>query len=778
MNSVLRFRGGLIAAVLLALAGGAAAQDQVSNIGYAYPAGGRQGDTFEVTVGGQYLRGVTDVYFSGKGVEAEVVKYIKPLTNKQINDLRNKLRMLQRGVKGAKTAKGSKGRYGSANNRRIYASIAPKFNAFAQEMGLKDMDLKTFFDLMKKLRDPKRQPNAQLAELVILRIKISPDAEPGPREMRFQTMMGLSNPRLFQVSELSEYRETEPNNKTSDKAVTGSLPAIINGQIMPGDVDRFEFRATKGMRLVASADARELIPYLADAVPGWFQATLALYDEKGARVAYADDYTFHPDPVLRYLVPETGKYVLEIKDAIYRGREDFVYRITLGPMPFVTSIFPLGGTVDSRTTVLAQGWNLPIARIKLDNKNLEPGVRSITIGKGRRASNRIPFALDTLSECRDIEPNNNQFAAQKIKIPVIVNGRMDRPGEWDVFSFKGRAGDEIAARVQARSLGSPLDSMLKLTDASGKVLAVNDDYEDKGAGLITHHADSMLSVKLPADGTYLVHIGDTQAKGGPDCGYRLRIGPKQPDFALRVTPSGISARSGAVVPITVYALRKDGFSDSITLKLAGAPSGFVLSGGRIPAGQDKVTLTMTMPYRTAPGPVMLNLVGHSVIGRKPVARRAVPAEDMMQAFLYRHLVTVENWMAIVTKKGRWSPPWRVMSRGPIRITPGKTTLVRIAGNRSAEPKKTELDLSNPPEGLSVGKITHGDRGEMTFELKADPAKAKPGTKGNLIVSASSFRSYKSRDGKKRPPRRIGMGVLPAIPFEIAGPSDDSKKSQR
>ena len=29
--------------------------------------------------------------------------------------------------------------------------------------------------------------------------------------------------------------------------------------------------------------------------------------------------------------------------AIYRGREDFVYRITIGELPFVTSIFPLGG---------------------------------------------------------------------------------------------------------------------------------------------------------------------------------------------------------------------------------------------------------------------------------------------------------------------------------------------------------------------------------------------------------------------------------------------------
>lgn len=346
MNNVLRVRAVMLLAVFFATAGGAWAQDRLPNAGYIYPAGGRQGDSFEVTVGGQFLQGVSDVYISGKGVDAEFVKYIKPLSKKQLNDLRKKLQMLQKDKK-----IGFRKRGGKPN----YAALAPKFNAYAKEMGLKDMDIKTYFELMKKFRDPKRQPNVQIAELVKLRIKISPDATPGQREVRFKTSFGLSNPRFFRVAGFKEYSETEPNNKIADTAVTGSLPAVINGQIMPGDVDRFAFTARKGTRLVASAAARELIPYLADAVPGWFQATLALYDDKGARVAYADDYRFHPDPVLRYLVPETGSYVLEIKDAIYRGREDFVYRITLGPTPFVTSIFPLGGRAGTKASVQAKG---------------------------------------------------------------------------------------------------------------------------------------------------------------------------------------------------------------------------------------------------------------------------------------------------------------------------------------------------------------------------------------------------------------------------------------
>ena len=98
---------------------------------------------------------------------------------------------------------------------------------------------------------------------------------------------------------------------------------------MPGDVDRFRFTAEKGQKLVIETHARSLIPYLSDAVPGWFQATLSLYDNKGNEVAFVDDYRFNPDPVMFYEIPKSGEFELKICDSIYRGREDFVYRVAI-----------------------------------------------------------------------------------------------------------------------------------------------------------------------------------------------------------------------------------------------------------------------------------------------------------------------------------------------------------------------------------------------------------------------------------------------------------------
>ncbi len=754
MSRSFRWHAALCLAVFLAAVTGARAQVRDPHIGYAYPAGGRQGTTFDITIGGQYLNGVAHAHFSGGGVRAKIIEHKKPLTRKQVNDLNKKMRELRKPQ--GKTAK-----KGAPNTQ---ATVAEAFKAFARTMGLEDMDIPTFSELRKKFLDPKRQPNPQIDETVTVRVTVSPDARPGERQLRLRTPTGFTNPLFLHVGQCPEYREKEPNDKEPDAGIQQPLPVAINGQILPGDVDRFRFKAIKGTRLVAAVYARKLMPYLADAVPGWFQATLTLFDAHRNVVAYQDDFRFHPDPVISCEVPEDGEYVLEIKDAIYRGREDFVYRIVLGDVPFVTGIFPLGGPVGAQTTVAVTGWNLPVDELSVDGEKKRPGVLPVSVSRGTWVSNRVPFALDTLPECLEKEPNDAK-KARKVKLPVIVNGRIGRPGDCDVFRFTGRAGDEVVAEVLARRLESPLDSILKVTDAAGKQLAVNDDHEDKGAGLATHHADSRLSVTLPADADYLIHLGDTQHKGGTAYGYRLRLGPRRPDFQLRVVPSGINARAGMTVPVTVYALRSDGFSGDIALNLKDTPKGFALSGGWIPDGRDKVRLTLTLPQVPLKEPVELCLQGRATIDGSQVRRTAVPAEDMMQAFLYRHLVPMQDWMVSVTGRKRYGSPLELLEDAPVRLAAGDTARVRFAAPKGQFAKQVQLELSEPPEGIAIEKVSP-DQAGLVILLTADAAKVKPGLKGNLIVNTFMEYTPKPKDGKPRPKRRVPTGTLPAIPFEI------------
>ncbi len=619
-------------------------QQRIPRIGYVYPAGGKQGTSFQVLVGGQFLNGVSEVHISGAGVRAEILEYLRPLPPREAMVLRDRLTELQE-RKWAGALNG--GKLGQASSTKP-STKAPWTAADEKELA----------EIKKKLEGFIRKPSSPaIAETVAVQITVERNAEPGRRELRLVMPGKLTNPLVFCIGELPEFSEApaksagEPTKSVAREQMNITLPATENGQIMPGGVDRFYFQAHRGQNLVIIASARELVPYLPDAVPGWFQATLALFDSEGREVAYDDDYRFSPDPVLHYVVQRDGRYAIEIKDSIYRGREDFVYRISLGELPFITNVFPLGGPAGAETTVELKGWNLPRTRIAYDAREQSPGVYPLAVRKSVSMSNSMSFAVDDLPECFDQPRSTTQPAGpQPVALPIIVNGRISQPGEWDVFQFEGQAGDKIVAEVLARRLNSPLDSVLKLTDATDRQLAFNDDFEDKGSGLLTHHADSWLSATLPANGTYFLHLGDAQHQGGPEYAYRLRLGPPRPGFDLRAAPSGLIVRAGGAA-MTVYALRRDGFAGEIILTLKDAPPGFRLSPDRVPAGQDQVKLTLTAPRQADEQPISLHLEGHATIDGKEMIRPVVPAEDMMQAFLYRHLVPAQE--LLVGVGGGW-----------------------------------------------------------------------------------------------------------------------------
>ena len=626
--------------VLLATASVAVAQNQHSHVAYVYPAGGCIGTETEIIVGGQRLEGVSGAYFSGNGVQATVVKYWREYTQGEARRVRDELDKARKELETT-----------DEEGRTVGKRAKPEdIEKLALKMGLVDADkLKGMHEYNKNRADRKRQENPQLADTVTLSVKIDPGAIPGRRDLRLMADAGLSNATYFEVAELPEHREVEPNDITLADDTPFMPPVMLNGQIMPGDVDRFRFKANKGEMFVLATGARKLVPYLADAVPGWFQATLTLYDSQGYEVGYSDDYTFHPDPVLFYKIPRNGYYGLEIKDSIYRGRRDFVYRIALGELPFITGIFPLGCRLGEKVTIELEGWNLPERTLEFDSTERYPGEFPIYVRGGGLLSNSVPFVVDTLPECLDEEPNNDEQYAQAIRPALIVNGRMDEPGDRDVFRFEGRKGGKILIEVLARRINSPMDSFLKLTDANGKQLMVNDDTVDRGEGLCTHHADSLLEAELPEDGAYYVHLADTQKKGGVTYGYRLRISARRPDFDLRVVPSAINARPGETKPITVYALRRDGFDGEISLTLNNPPPGMTLSGGPIPADKEEVELKLTVPGMPSEEPFKIGVGGIAKIDGREVVRSAVPADDTMQAFLYRHLVTTEELLVSVNK---------------------------------------------------------------------------------------------------------------------------------
>ncbi len=664
------------------------ANAQSQYIGYVYPAGGQQGTTFTIRLGGQRLLFPTAVVISGEGVTARLVAYYPNRSNQELGLLRQQLRELQK----------KETRLSEAMIKKMASWTFPKPIGPPELLKAEAAKKKTpskpdaKFDneaakqrLIERIKrifaEDQRVPAVRAhCEIIYAEVTIAPNAKPGRREIRVVTKRGISNPLPFYVGQVPEVARKPM--KTSRRQILGkeylslrkrppeeeeiriTLPHTMNGQIASGEINRYRFYARKGQRLVISVKARALVPYIADAVPGWFQPVLKLCDAQGHELAYVDDFRFNPDPVLYFVVPKDGEYVLSITDALFRGREYFVYRITIGELPFVTDIFPLGGRLGRKWKIQMKGWNLQNARLQLPPSNTSPGIYKVTAKKGKYISNPVLFAVNTLPEIFEKEPNNRPEQAQKVKLPVIVNGRVNKPGDWDVFEVEGKAGQTVVVEVLARRLGSPLDSFIKVTTPDHKIIALNDDHLDAASGLVTSHTDSYLMFKLPKDGKYFIHLGETTQHGGPEYAYRLRISPPRPDFQLRVVPSRAIMRSKSGISLTVYAIRRDGFNGQILLQFENVPEGFKPARAVIKPNQNSTRIYIRTTLKETPNPLKLTLVGTTTVNGRKIVHKAVPAEDRMQAFLWRQLVPADELLALVYDP-TYKPP-ALRKRPPIR----------------------------------------------------------------------------------------------------------------
>lgn len=709
------------------------AVEKPAHIGYVFPAGGKQGSTVTVKVGGEYVYGTTAALVSGAGVSVQVLDSRDP------------------------------------------------------EAGME----------FKKQKNKKKNQTV-IDEVVTLKVTVAPDAEPGNRDICLVTTNCLSNKLTFQVSQLNEVVECETNNTLKAANTLPVLPVLVNGVIMPGDVDAFRFFAGKGSHLVVEVSARALLPYIADGVPGWFQAVIELYNAKGRQVAVANDFQFNQDPVLLYEVPEDGEFTLVIRDSIYRGRADFIYRIKIGELPFITGIFPLGASRGEKPVMVKlAGVNLPFATMPVSAGPDVPAVQHLAVTNKGLISNPVLFSVDPLPEMIQSRPATSESKAKQVVLPVILDGCISTPHEKHFTRFDGRKGQSICLDVHARRLGSPLDSTVSLSDSQGRVLAENDDIKDKGEGFITHQADSGLTVVLPEAGKYVVTITDKQGRGGPEYVYRLRISEPIPDFDLRITPAAALLPEGGSTPLTIHAIRRDGFNGAIALSLEDSRPGLSLDGALIPEGADKAVLTVSAARNSA-GPHAPRILGRAVVDGTSLIREAIPAENLMQAFLYQHLLPFREETVFVSRQGA---PFSLMPRigkEGLVMSPGhEATLPLTIVRRSGFDGPIKLQLVDPPKGISLrkGYISAG-RKEALMTLSAD-SKITVGLNGNLIFTAIMQRerdatpeeiawrqkalatkngiTSKSDSGTSAPPvsatapmkvTRPVIVTLPALPFKV------------
>jgi hypothetical protein len=751
----------ILAGILILSAAASAIEPHIS---YVYPAGGQCGETVDILIGGQGLRGPQAVYISDNSAKPFIIEYIPPLRPLRDEDrtmFRKRLAAIQKELR-----ENGNEPLSEEEAQKLHEQFDdyPKNSKLNHPM-LRELETLNPVELQEVAKQAfgAKRPDAQLAESTSIKLNIKANTKPGTYQIRLLTASGLSNPLNFQIDKLPERNEREPNDK-QDYLEAASLPVVFNGQIMPGDIDRHCFSGKKGEKLVIEAHARSLKPYMADAVPGWFQAVIALFDDKGKELAFCDDYMFDPDPVIFFEVPQTGTYQVQIRDSIYRGREDFVYRISVAERPFIKSMFPLGANADSTIEVELDGWNLTQSKAAINEQGSgRSKIKYLQVNNEELYSNSVPYRLDPLNEVME-QNDSSAKSPQEVPLGTTVNGRIETAGESDYFAFEGKKDQQIVVEVNARSLRSPLDAAIELIDGSGKTIAFNDDYKNRALGLQTHHADPYLMTALPESGRYIIRIFDVTAAGGKEYGYRLRISQPMPSYELRMTPSSIALLPGQSAAVKIDVLSKDGFNEDILLGLRTFPkAGYTLRGDRIPAGRESMYVTITAPPNLKKASELM-IESRSRTAEGIISSTAIPAENMMQAFIYYQLVPSSEMLA-AKPDIRWKVPAFRTDTEKLTLSPGASAKISFInqnpGNLSDKEMTAELLGDNPHIKISDINTTK-DTVELTITTDKD---CPTDCIENLVAKLSMHTQTKGKGGETRKVT-VELNSLPAVAIEI------------
>lgn len=397
------------------------------------------------------------------------------------------------------------------------------------------------------------------AEKGKLRVTIAKEAAPGVVWLRLFNAEGASSPRPLLIDQLPEIAENEPNNSPEQpQAVT--LPGIVNGKLnKSGDVDGYAVTLAAGETLVASLRAHSLLGAPLDGVLQVCEvrerrlSSLANSPPQiEAFILKQNNDAFGLDPQIEFTAPRAGTYLVRVFSFAaepnatigYAGGDNYLYRLTLTNSGLVEYTLPKPGDAAQR---LAFGPGLSAAGVATTSHFL---------------ANVAGFAPNSAT---DLIHEQDAAAALASKPTTLrIAGQLSAAEEIDTFRFHAVKDASIALSVRARSQGSPLDAILTVVDAEGKVLSDADDADRK--------PDPRLVFKAPADGEYTVAVRDVHRRGGLRYFYELVLDQQQTATELTLAADAFTVAAGGKLEIPVT-LQRGAQAKEIAISATPLPAG-------------------------------------------------------------------------------------------------------------------------------------------------------------------------------------------------------------
>lgn len=451
------------------------------------------------------------------------------------------------------------------------------------------------------------------------KVTIAADVPEGTYDVRLAGRFGLSNPRLFAVSRgLADLIEKEPNNVPAE-AQPAAINSAVAGATDGNGQDYFRVPARCGQRITLDCQAGKL--------DSEADACLSVVATDGAVLATSSDYHGR-DPLIDFIAPADGDYLVEVHELSYRG--GFPYRLLITDQPYVESVFPRAVEPGRPVELVALGRNFGTAgkasSWKIDEKPLEeyrftltPPAAADALGFYRFIEHPTDHSvLPTAATCTldgfqarvpigdgsrppitlmcvegpvaiEQEPNDSQEHPQPIAAPTNVNGRFDQPRDADWFEITPGEAGRYEIQAYSERIAGQADPYVVVVDDKGNRISEIDDFGARVNAFDGHLRDPVGSVDLQAGRKYRLMVQDRYGRGGARYQYVLTIHRSKPDFFIAAIhganpgPSGINVWRGGATWLDLVIHHEDGYGEPINVRAEGLPPGLHAAEVKIPS---------------------------------------------------------------------------------------------------------------------------------------------------------------------------------------------------
>ncbi|MBU6173250.1 MAG: hypothetical protein KGQ60_05565 [Planctomycetes bacterium] len=586
-------------------------------------------------------------------------------------------------------------------------------------------------------------------------IRVAKETPPGVYDLRLQGIFGLSNPRQFVVGQLPETVHSKPS---VDRANPTDLlvDSTMNTGTVAGNRAWFQMNLTQHQKI-----------FLRLAVPdSRAEPAITVYSPEG-RVERRGRF---PTVDFDFQASQTGTYLLEIHDLLFRGGDDFRFRLSVASEPSVVPV--LDSIANSRLT------REELAEMDEFAKQKRP-----TATKGSEVVGPVDLPLD----------HKGIFPAGGQRVQFLFQAKEKETYWIEVFSHRlGHATDATLVLEQLENLPGKQESYQFLMEAP------DIEYSASAVGFGLDSRDGRMRFVAPADGHYRLTLRDAfnTTEKSPRLPYRLVVRRPGPDFELiavpdqgprnRPLPTSVSLlpptlRRGGVTSIRVFVERLDDFAGNIDLMADGLPEGVQCLGATLGPGDECASLTLYAAENAKPWAGAIRVLGKAIQDGREITRIAQgvtpiwSVKDIRQD-LFRARRTDAIGLAVIDEE---APILLEPMQADIEVGMKDTISIKMKvirrGGYDQIVNVRPFVLGDQEKSVRSDHVIPKDASEVTWELDLAKFDTQPGKHSFVFHGFADKAKYtKSVDGKVEKPKEMTFPLF-SKPIHVTITPESEKK---